>query len=176
MKLGQVVCLPCVATYHGDCAFLDVEANDCCCSGHDLGGNHKEGFYKSDDEVTDPKSTGRKRAAVLYPIEPGTPCEWKGLKFAGGGVFPIIGCVLGTTVARHHGPDKNTLNNSEGNVHRICADCHNRWHTLNDPLYANNFNTETWKGHDSKTKATSEELALNEMRWNMKPAERVVDE
>lgn len=36
---------------------------------------------------------------------------------------------------RHHGPDKNTLNNDPGNVHRICHWHHNNWHALNDPDY-----------------------------------------
>lgn len=37
--------------------------------------------------------------------------------------------------ARHHGPDKNTLNNEQGNVHRICHFCHNTWHAVNDEDY-----------------------------------------
>jgi hypothetical protein len=92
-------------------------------------------FYKSDGSVRDPKSTGRKRAAVLFPLEREKPCEWRGLANCGGGKFPIIGCYEGNQDHRHHGPDKNTLNNSEGNVHRICDDCHNIWHSQNDPYY-----------------------------------------
>lgn len=53
----------------------------------------------------------------------------------GGGEFPIQGCSDGVQLNRHHGPDKNTLNNEPGNVHRICAHCHNRWHAKNDPDY-----------------------------------------
>ena len=33
------------------------------------------------------------------------------------------------------GPDKNTMRNVEDNVHRICAECHNRWHGANDKYY-----------------------------------------
>lgn len=91
--------------------------------------------YKSDDEVRDPKSTGRKRAAVLFPLKPESACEWEGLTNCGGGQFPIIGCYEGKQEHRHHGPDKDTLNNSAGNVHRICDDCHNLWHSQNDPSY-----------------------------------------
>ena len=90
---------------------------------------------KSDDTLKDPHSTGRKRAALLFPLEPNKPCEWKGKAFCGGGKYPIIGCVDGKQEERHHGPDKNTLNNSDKNVHRICDDCHNIWHSQNDPSY-----------------------------------------
>lgn len=91
--------------------------------------------YKSDDEIRDPKSTGRKRAALLFPLDPESNCEWMGLTNCGGGEFPIIGCVDGKQEHRHHGPDKDTLNNATGNVHRICDNCHNIWHSQNDPTY-----------------------------------------
>lgn len=87
---------------------------------------------KSDSTILDPKSTGRKRAAADYEIADGTPCEWQGLANCGGGKSPITGCIDGFQENRHHGPDKNTLNNSEGNVHRICSSCHNLWHARND--------------------------------------------
>ena len=89
-------------------------------------------------EVTDPKSTGRKRAAMLAPILTGQVCAWAGLRHAGGGVVPILGCNGHALIEnkggdskqglwqgdRHHGPDKNTLNNSVGmNLHSICVDC-----------------------------------------------------
>jgi hypothetical protein len=90
---------------------------------------------KPNDELKDPHSTGRKRAALLFPLEPDKDCEWKRKAYCGGGKFPIIGCYTGKQEHRHHGPDKNTLNNSEGNVHRICDDCHNIWHSQNDPSY-----------------------------------------
>lgn len=90
---------------------------------------------KDAESVRDPKSTGRKRAAVDFPLNFADACEWRGLANAGGGKFPIIGCMSGMQQARHHGPDKNTLNNSVGNVHRICDECHNIWHARNDPDY-----------------------------------------
>lgn len=84
---------------------------------------------KDNDEVGDILSTGRKRAAAAFPVEDGMPCEWSYLLYAGGGIEPIVGC-KGTVLyaekgkhALHHGPDKNTLNNEEGNVHRICTLC-----------------------------------------------------
>lgn len=91
--------------------------------------------YKDDSALRDQQSTGRKRAARLYPLEADAPCEWQMKKNCGGGNKPIVGCMNGVQQARHHGPDKNTLNNESGNVHRICHTCHNRWHTLNDDGY-----------------------------------------
>jgi hypothetical protein len=43
-------------------------------------------------KVTDITSTGRKRAAMLYPVTEGMTCQWAGLMYAGGGVQTIIGC------------------------------------------------------------------------------------
>jgi len=95
-------------------------------------------------DIGDVKSTGRKRAAMLYPIFDGQLCEWSGLAFAGGGVVPIVGCD-GNTISptkegphaghRHHGPDKNTINNGPLNVHRICTSCHTYWHAQNNRYY-----------------------------------------
>ena len=90
------------------------------------------------NEITDPRSTGRKRAAMLAPILTGQTCAWAGLRHAGGGPIPILGCNGHQLIEqkggdednglwqgdRHHGPDKNTLNNSVGmNLHSICVDC-----------------------------------------------------
>jgi hypothetical protein len=132
------------------------------------------GQLKDMENVTDLESTGRKRAAKLYPLDRAKPCEWRGLKLAGGGAKPIVGCLGGMQVAIHHGPDKNTLSNFVGNVHRICATCHNRWHTENDPLYP----SERPSGetpylpleveaipHDAYTKFTPEEFSQNELMW-----------
>lgn len=113
-------------------------------------------FTKEDSEVKDAHSTGRKRAAVLYPIEDGAICEWSRLSNAGGGKHPIVGCVNNPATNRHHGPDKDTLNNSEGNVHRICTHCHNLWHYLNDNDY------DPSRGHKPRV-ATDIEL----VRWNV---------
>jgi hypothetical protein len=85
--------------------------------------------------LKDEKSTGRKRAAQLYPIDKEAPCEWQKKKNCGGGRRPIVGCLNGKQVDRHHGPVKKTTRNEEGNVHRICKDCHNHWHELNDLIY-----------------------------------------
>ena len=120
-------------------------------------------------DYKDPISTGRKRAAELRPILPGAICEWAGLKRAGGGVVPIVGCVGRPASDRHHGPDKNTMNNAVENLHVICDHCHNTWHALNDPYYGDRpSHTQPfipkgeigvdWFVHDSDTKATVEEI------------------
>ena len=176
MKLNdENFCLTCSAGFHYECINFDSDLEACCCPDEQsqlliptTGGEKNR--YKSDEEVTDPKSTGRKRAADLYPINKDNPapCEWQGLKFAGGGLYPIIGCINGVTLARHHGPDKDTLNNSLGNVHRICAHCHNRWHTLNDGVYKEAFGTSDWKEHDPNTRAAPEEIIANEAKWATK--------
>lgn len=94
--------------------------------------------------LKEPLSTGRKRVAEMYPIPKGKTCEWAGLQAAGGGIFPIVGCIGYPATDLHHGPDKNTLNNmrasagtSDGaeNVHQVCSFCHNAWHAVNDPTY-----------------------------------------
>lgn len=97
--------------------------------------------YKTDATLKDQQSTGRKRAAKLYPLDPEKFCEWSGKRNQGGGKSPIDGCgirpgtIIGRQFCRHHGPDKNTLNNEVGNVHRICTPCHNEWHAKNDKDY-----------------------------------------
>lgn len=146
-------------------------------------------------EITDAKSTGRKRAAMVMPILTGQLCGWSGLKFAGGGVVPIVGC-QGNTIAdvkskqqavekgadevghRHHGPDKNTLNNSPGvNLHGICTICHTRWHALNNEFYEETGRpdaefpftpVEAYYLHDPVTSFTEEEWAVAEAWWSVK--------
>lgn len=103
---------------------------------------------KPDSALKDQQSTGRKRAAKLYPLDRSAECEWANKKQAGGGVT-IIGCGIrlrdnktvpvGLQQSRHHGPDYNTLNNDPGNVHRICHSCHNAWHAVNDPNKDENY-------------------------------------
>jgi hypothetical protein len=93
---------------------------------------------KSGDEFTDAESTGRKRAAELLPTEVLNTmiCEWALLQEAGGGKNPITGCHGNRATDRHHGPDKNTLNNERRqNLHAICSYCHNLWHAKNDSTY-----------------------------------------
>jgi hypothetical protein len=118
---------------------------------------------KRDASLKDQQSTGRKRAARLYPLTDGAPCEWQGLANVGGGTTPIVGCVSGLQMARHHGPDKSTSNNEEGNVHRICHRCHNRWHSANNKDY--DWNDTVQRPHqprpqtlDERQTATLDEL------------------
>jgi len=174
--------MPCATGFDEECINPDLEKLVCCCGGQHTNAhledlqNARTGPVKANEDVTDPQSTGRKRAAVLYPIEEGMACEWLALKFAGGGRFPIIGCPGGVATNRHHGPDKNTLNNSEGNVHRVCVDCHNRWHTRNDLVFTELFGTDQWAPHDGTTKATMEEILSSEVYWNTVPSQRKVEE
>src|SRR6266568_5157517 len=44
----------------------------------------------SNRRLKDQQSTGRKRAAKLYPLRREANCEWQYLRFAGGGAHPII--------------------------------------------------------------------------------------
>lgn len=124
---------------------------------------------KNREDVKDPKSTGRKEAANRFPIVRGPngerpECEWQGLKNCGGGLA-IVGCIDGKQVDRHHGPDKDTLNNAPGNVHRICKTCHNRWHAVNDDKYVE----EEWKKTShSPEPADTTELIANEAKWRTK--------
>jgi hypothetical protein len=180
-------CLPCIAGWHNECVSLifsvdlstdDAEVFLCCCSEKSTVTIAPEGRQlKSNEEIRDVESTGRKRAAQAKPIVEGMICEWANLKFAGGGVLPVVGCAGNIASDRHHGPDKSTLNNSAENLHAICDHCHNRWHTLNDPFYpkerpANGAPflplTGEPKAHDPITKATPEEVAANEKRWSKK--------
>lgn len=120
---------------------------------------------KSPEDVTDRHSTGRKRAAQLYPIFKNKSCEWQGLKDCGGGPKPIVGCIDGKQTHCHHGPVKDTLRNEPGNVHRICVKCHNRWHAVNDPIY----NEEEYDKLPHNPKPADEiELAANEAYWKLK--------
>lgn len=188
-KIGPVylldgACPACYAGIHGDCYHLSNGA--CCCPAKRVEGREGDDIdnaespidvvaaIKAASEVTDVQSTGRKRAAKAYPITEGMKCEWAELKLAGGGVQPIIGCPGNVATDRHHGPDKNTLNNTEGNVHRICAICHNRWHTANDPFYGERpsgsepfipLDGNDWTAHNPTDKATTEEIMQNELTW-----------
>lgn len=195
--INQGSCPACESGGHSDC-YVPGESEDspgedrysCCCR-KDVGESLDEPTGKSfvdrvkdASAITDVQSTGRKRAAIAYPITEGMICEWSGLGKAGGGVVPIIGCRDGIAKDRHHGPDKNTLNNTEGNVHRICNFCHGRWHTLNDEFYGTRpsgtepfipLDPHQWTLHDSETKATNEEYLENELMWSMRKVKRVKD-
>lgn len=113
-------------------------------------------------QITDPLSTGRKRAARDYKLEKDQPCEWQGLKNCGGGLNPIIGCLDGKQIQRHHGPIKDPRHNESGNVHRICTKCHRRWHARNDPVYDEG---EYSRLPHRPEPAQSSELAQNEIDW-----------
>lgn len=190
-------CLTCQNGLHEQC-FAPVDSDSgrsmCCCSlapveSIDVERNPVGRPLSNPEDITDPRSTGRKRAKALYPIFPGMTCEWAGLKYAGGGIEPIVGCA-GNTIEevktgptrgdRHHGPDKNTLNNGLGNVHRICTYCHNRWHAANDKYYPGKRPpaSDPWlpidpeggpvKEHDRLTKATEEEIEASDQYWSQK--------
>lgn len=145
------------------------------------------------EDIKDVTSTGRKRAAALHPILEGMRCEWAGLKFAGGGTFPLVGCDGHLLKKKgkqegdvwqgdlHHGPDKNVLHNTPGvNLHAICNQCHKRWHELNDKTYRTPRPAagQTWTpegeyyGHDPMTASTEEDREMNEQWWAIPVAER----
>lgn len=126
---------------------------------------------KNEDDMTDPESAGRKRAAALIPKDTVAICEWSMKKEAGGGVFPIKGCFNSKATDRHHGPDKNTLHNERfTNLHFICAHCHNRWHAANDASYEGERPNDgtpwlpigEWKPHDPEGPLMSRKEALVE--------------
>ena len=185
-------CLPCAAEIHNECLQPVMDESSigllCCCE--DTGPLLKEpaqrgGPVKEAEQMADPISTGRKRAAVIKPIEDGMVCEWAGLLHAGGGVEPIIGCNGNMAVNIHHGPDKDVLNNDpDTNLHRICTHCHNRWHTLNDQLYGLRPTPGTpfvpivpfiCKPHDPNTKADLKQIFNNEMYWSNKKTVKAKD-
>lgn len=127
--------------------------------------------YKDESTLRDQQSTGRKRAARAFPLEAEKACEWNLQQNCGGGKYPIVGCREGMQQARHHGPDKNTLNNEVGNVHRICHECHNRWHTLNDKDY-------NWSGpHDAHNPCACSiaVIEVNEAFWKGRKIVRAKD-
>lgn len=149
----------------------------------------------SPKDVTDAKSTGRKRAILVAPILEGMLCEWAGLRQAGGGVIPIVGCAGNQLSAEksgnadlgylpghlHHGPDKNTLNNAPGtNLHRLCAVCHNRWHAANNEFYSGErpeaheqyLPELPYYLHDANTEATGDEQEAAELWWDTSKPKR----
>lgn len=184
-------CWYCIIALHDECIAPVEDDNgvlQCCCP-PELGQAAKPSREKpigrplsNPEDMKDVLSTGRKRAAMLYPITEGMTCEWAGLKFAGGGVEPIIGCPGNKLSANtrasnggdvHHGPNKSVLENHAGNVHRICKFCHHRWHASNDQYYTEPrpeggkpwFPEAEWLEHDSITRATVEEIEENEQYW-----------
>lgn len=187
--MSQEICIPCVVGFHHECFNIEIGASDdagaffvCCCDNSDaatIKPSNPEGIFeralKEADQIKDPTSTGRKRAVLVKPINEGDICEWAGLALAGGGVVPIVGCQGNLATNVHHGPDKDTLNNALENLHKICATCHNRWHTVNDPFYpkvrppgGTPFVPEllTMKPHDPDTKATEAQITAHEKKWS----------
>jgi len=128
---------------------------------------------KNDINLKDPHSTGRKRAVTLHGhADPSQPCEWQGKANCGGGRFPILGCLSGVQENLHHGPDKNTLNNERSNIHKICSQCHNRWHTLNDPDYQ-------WDGvheHHAPREPEIADVKEDNKRWRNRIVKRAPKE
>lgn len=158
----MTVCLPCARGFHEECSGA-LTLGKCCCvtvpedkakiiaevvdswgvvSEFNLDEEKRPVGRprKNDDEIG--TSAGRKRAAEEYKIHRDKPCEWRWLANCGGGKHPIIGCLDGKQVNRHHGPIKNTSNNAEINVHLICSPCHNLWHSKNDFDYNEEDNRE----------------------------------
>jgi hypothetical protein len=158
------MCLECGRGFHDEC-----DNDPCCCatSNSDSGSGTEEGnteatpdrnrFSKSNVGI----SAGRKRAAVEYDIDPGAPCEWRGQTNCGGGFKPVTGCIIGFQIDRHHGPDKNTTNNTRENIHLICKPCHNLWHRRNDPDYGPDKCPEGIQPHEPRW-ATELELMTKE--------------
>lgn len=176
-----MACISCGSGFHGECYGTRGSGKTCCCSGSEepseLDNDEEEKFGnwrqgRRNATLKDQQSTGRKRAASLYPFDREASCEWKNLKFAGGGKYPIVGCRNGTQQARHHGPDKNTLNNDKGNVHRICHTCHNRWHAKNDPDYEAGVIPHR---HDKETLATMDDWLESELYFSRNKPQKVVD-
>lgn len=194
------VCWFCVTGLHEECPELiwddETERAQCCC--RKASPDTDAGAWQTEigrptakpGDITDVLSTGRKRADMLYPIFDGMVCEWAGLKFAGGGVEPIVGC-RGNVLhqergqyARHHGPNKSTLENGPLNVHRICYVCHNRWHAANNEFYGKArpeqgapwLPVEAWLPHDPDTKASEQEIEDNERYWATRKADRATEE
>jgi hypothetical protein len=162
-----MACVSCGRGFHNEC-------DNGCSNCHpyvDIGktltviGNGRGQPLKNVEDIKDPYSTGRKRAATQYPIFKTNPCEWRGKKNCGGGLKPIIGCIKGLQQDAHHGPIKNTLRNEPGNVHRICKICHARWHTFNDPEY-DEMRYENLPHRPEL--ATDLELLANESYWKLK--------
>jgi hypothetical protein len=144
---------------------------------HDIGRGSSFGEEPSSERVyKDPISTGRKRAAELYPIAVGQICAWAWKKNCGGGIEPIFGCTGRPATNIHHGPDKSTFANEASNISVICTFCHNRWHVKNDKYYSEPrpANGGTWLPNppigkeiiplEAIVKATKEEILLEELK------------
>lgn len=178
-------CAACFVGWHHKCKkpapVADVSNEgglfSCCCADESSKGVSlfQPNRQKDNTLVRDVTSTGRKRAVKIKPIDPANPgiCEWAYLAKAGGGIEPIVGCAGQPQKAVHHGPDKDTLNNDELNLHAICDHCHNRWHAKNDRYYGERPEAgmpfvpkpefmEKYVAHDPDTKIGLQELLVIE--------------
>lgn len=186
-------CLECGRGFHDECEHEECPVCEICNpnlvvaeESDPVEVNNKESHYDKHKKFQDPHSTGRHRAAQLFPFVcnmcghtkqqhgPGCdkcecdgfvrkPCEWRELKNCGGGENTIVGCGDGVQTDRHHGPIIDPLRNEIGNVHRLCAKCHQRWHLLNDEYYEDQkFMTTVHKG----IPATAKEILDNELKWS----------
>lgn len=177
--MATKMCVNCAAEYPDTFCLWSIEG---CRSQIEVDGKATDpdfelGFNEPTEErvMKDPVSTGRKRAAVAYPIQAGQVCEWAFRKNAGGGIEPIIGCAGRPASHIHHGPDKSTLNNDRDNISLVCEFCHNRWHVANDKFYGKRpEDNSTWIPHvniigreiqplSTMVKATKMEILTNEM-------------
>lgn len=188
---GETVCPYCVVGFPesfclwpGDCSRTAGRESDseesafAVISGEsETGGPNQSEFEEDSGRIyKDAISTGRKRAAALYPIGVGQVCEWAWRKDCGGGIIPVFGCTGRPATNIHHGPDKSTLNNARENISVICTFCHNRWHAANDKFYPQPrpVNGEEWlpippEGKEIKplagmVKADKAEILLEEMK------------
>src|SRR5688500_6529481 len=102
-----MACISCGRGFHDECT-VRLMHDECCCTpllntvvpeSVPFSETIEESVkkvgrpQKPDSEIT--TSAGRKRAAVLYLLDPEADCEWQGLANCGGGKFPIVGCLRG---------------------------------------------------------------------------------
>jgi hypothetical protein len=167
----MIKCWPCVRDTHAACDKLFFN-DPCDCThefvplseppsviGNALGLTPQEPDsratrrQKDDSAVTDPQSTGRKRAAALYPLkdENGVPipCDlanktsptlpnYYKVQIDGCGVRK--GSLKANAQSRHHW-SYNTLDNERSNIGLLCHSCHNLIHSRNDPYKADIYET-----------------------------------
>lgn len=119
MNIVASSCWGCVTGLHFECLAPVDETEEgfvhCCCSlaqviVDDVEEKRSVGRPMLEvSEITDIRSTGRKRAAMLYPIFENMVCEWAGLRYAGGGIEPIIGCDGNIIQPVKSGPTRATV-------------------------------------------------------------------
>lgn len=171
------ICIACAAEVYAECnnpKYIDEEYFVPCAFVSDseveeIEEKRQRGRpVKEDSELQNAERVGRQRANRIKPISTGDKCEWAMLKYAGGGVEPVIGCMGNPAAVIHHGPDKSYLNNDESNLHKLCRDCHAIWHARNDKYYDSRpednsafIPNQEYKEHDFISKATVDEVIAN---------------